>query len=176
MRTPFSDVPVFVAIVAEVLAPPPIAVNTSSSIAVRSAAVCWYAFSALKIRSGVGRPAVDGVAMKFLRSLPRASILHSEIYCSNRRPAGILPHPATIGAQANARATEAHKHEARISPLAFAAPGHRTGRHRPRPLGTAAARLPHQRRRRVRARKPEHDRGARRLHRRWQSEILQRQF
>src|SRR5260370_10114572 len=76
MRTPFSDAPVLVARTAAVFAPAPIGVNTSSSIAVRNAAVCWKAFSALKIRSGVGRPAVVAVAIKFLRGRLSPSILH----------------------------------------------------------------------------------------------------
>src|ERR1700687_5855207 len=93
-RTPFSAVPVFAAMVAAVLAPAPMAVKTSSSMAVRNAAVCSKAFRVLKIRSGVGRPAVDGVAiLDSSVGLLSAPILHSEIYCSNRRPAGILPHP-----------------------------------------------------------------------------------
>src|SRR6266404_789887 len=85
MRTPFSDAPIFAARAAAEFAPAPIEVNTSSSIAVRSAAVCWYAFSALKIRSGVGRPVVEGVAMEFPPSFLSASILHAA------QPKGIAP-------------------------------------------------------------------------------------
>src|ERR1700730_5821355 len=131
MRTPLSAAPVFAAIAAAVFAPAPIADNTSSSIAVLNAAVCWYAFRVLKIRSGVGRPVVAvainslrgwstecayssyqvRVAQPFLAVLRRlqcrqeakspadhevpsaiAASLH-QIHCSNREPAGILPHP-----------------------------------------------------------------------------------
>jgi len=52
---PRSVAPTFLASVVASSLPSPIAVKTSSSIAVFSAAVSWYAFSELKMRSGVER-------------------------------------------------------------------------------------------------------------------------
>src|ERR1700757_5451776 len=54
VRTPRSAASHRFAIVAAVVLPSAMAVNTSSSTAVFSASVCWCAFMALKKRSGVG--------------------------------------------------------------------------------------------------------------------------
>src|SRR5579859_1626941 len=124
-RAPFSAVPVFAAIAPALFAPAPMAVKMSSSIAVSNAAVCSCAFRALKIRSGVSRFAVEGVAiLDSSVGLLSAPILHAEIYCSNRKPAGILPHPAKPSEHRLKPVLLRLEHEARISSLAFAAPGH----------------------------------------------------
>src|ERR1700726_1204284 len=84
--------------------------------------------------------------------------------------------PAILGATGSGAPAEAcatRLHETRSSSLAFAAPGHRTGRGGVRPLGTAARRLSDFRGRRVGTRKPGHDRGARRFYRCRPGEILQ---
>jgi len=62
--SPRSAAPVFPASKAGVFAPAAIDENTSSSIPVFKASVCWNAFIAMKIRSGVGRFVVLGVAMR----------------------------------------------------------------------------------------------------------------
>jgi hypothetical protein len=56
MRTPRSAAPVRWASAPAVVAPSPMAVNSSSSMAARSAAVRSWALKAAKMRSGVGWP------------------------------------------------------------------------------------------------------------------------
>src|ERR1700679_1814545 len=63
MRIPRSLASQLLAMEACVVAPAAMAENTSSSIAVFSAAVCWYAFSVSKMRSGVTLAGSGAVVM-----------------------------------------------------------------------------------------------------------------
>src|SRR5580698_3310593 len=103
MRKPRSEALAFAARSAGVFAPAPMAVKTSSSIPDFRAAVCWKAFMRLKMRSGVGRFVVEGVAIRFV---PTEQILSVQIYtqpsvsfavqfhCPHLGWAGILSFPA----------------------------------------------------------------------------------
>src|SRR5277367_3452667 len=105
MRKPRSEAFIFVESSCEVIAPAPIAVKTSSSIPDFRAAVCWKAFMRLKMRSGVGRFVVEGVAIRFV---PTWQILSVQIYtqlgvrfavqfhCPHPGWAGILSFPARL--------------------------------------------------------------------------------
>src|ERR1700722_14775636 len=66
MRKPRSEAPIFAASSGGVLVPSPMTVKTSSSIPVFRASVFWNAFISAKMRSGVGRFVVEGVAMRFV--------------------------------------------------------------------------------------------------------------
>src|SRR5580692_5058278 len=105
MRNPRSEALIFAASSAGVFAPTPMAVKTSSSIPDFRAAVCWKAFMRLKMRSGVGRFVVEGVAIRFV---PTQQILSVQIYtqlgvsfavqfhCPYPGWAGILSFPARL--------------------------------------------------------------------------------
>src|SRR5580704_2886777 len=104
MRSPRSEALVLAARSAGVLAPVPIAVKTSNSIPVFSASVFWNAFIRVKMRSGVGRFVVEGVAIAF-GSLGKVLVgqLYTEhgicfaaqFHCSHPARAGILSVPRT---------------------------------------------------------------------------------
>src|ERR1700722_604882 len=98
-----------------------------------------------KMRSGVGRFVLEGVAMKFgsvwkvwcVQIYTDGGVRHlSQFRCSIRLGLAYFLSPHSVRG--------AH-YETRISPLALSAAGHRHGRDCPRALGTANSRVSDQR-------------------------------
>src|SRR5260370_8712263 len=162
----------------DVFAPSAMAVKISKSIRAFREEVCWKGESVLEVCCGVGRLVTVGVAMNEL-SCPEmwtpkiiyADALKTFLFAASQlpecRPAGILSVP---------RNGQKAIDETRISPLVRTPARHGVGRRRVRPLGPAAAGIPHPCRRRGGARGPEHGRRTRGFHRSWKRQTLHRKF
>src|SRR5260370_14469249 len=103
MRTPRSAAPVFAASRVDVFAPSAMAAKISNSIPAFSAAVCWKALRALKMRSGLGRLAAVGVAMdgssfrghRLYTRIPSKRIFRGQTNCREPVPLAYSLLPAT---------------------------------------------------------------------------------
>src|SRR5437879_4590724 len=178
MRTPRSAAPVFAASRVAVFAPSAMAVKISNSIPVFSAAVCWKAFRALKMCSGLGRLAAVGVAMdelscrgfrgqRLYMRIVSKGFSSRQVDCPQTVRLAYFLLPATAMRQID---------ETRISPLVLSPARHGARRSCLWTLGRAPAGFPDQCGRRVGARRPEHGRGTRGFHRCRENQILHAEF